>query len=423
MIDTRRAAPAWAPAAVRLVFWDGAVAVGAVLLSQWVLAGSDPAAGFRPPDLLSYLLSGLGAASIGWARHRPLPALAVAATAATVLAFRDDHVDVLPFIVAAILFAVGSYQPRRPAVLGLALAAAMLSATAASRPADLGPAGVLQSFVIFGVCWLLGRLTRARREALLDRVAALEQQAATERALAAYELDRATLAGVEERLRIARELHDVLAHSISVISVQATVGEHLSASDPAAARQALATIGEVSRSSMAELRQLLTLLRDDSAATSADPGLSSGDLTASGPVGSTAVPYAPARGLDDVDELVATYRAAGLPVRTAIDGIAHPLSGSADLCAYRIVQEALTNTLKHAGPTEAELTLEYGPEALRISVRDGGAGLEPGRTGLVTGHGLIGMRERTALLGGELAAGPGPTGGFAVTAVIPYRQP
>jgi len=410
MIDEHRAVPAGAPAAGWPVFWDIAVAVIAVLVSLRVLAAADPAAGFRGPDVLSYLLTGVGAAAIGWARHAPLPALAVAATSATVLAFRDDHVDVLPFVVSVILFAVGSYQPRRPAVLGLGLAVAMLSVTALSRPADLGPSGVVQSFVIFGVAWLLGRVTRARREALLDRVAALEQQAATERALAAYELDRATLAGVEERLRIARELHDVLAHSISVISVQATVGEHLAASDPGAARQALTTIGEVSRSSMAELRQLLTLLRDDSAdPSSADP---------------EAVSYAPARGLDDVDELVATYRAAGLPVRTSIDGVAHPLSGSADLCAYRIVQEALTNTLKHAGPSEAELTLAYGPEALRISVRDDGVGPEPGhRAGPGTGHGLIGMRERTALLGGELTAGPGPSGGFAVTAIIPYRHP
>jgi signal transduction histidine kinase len=402
MIDQPRPGPV--PG--RPVLWDFTVAIAAVLLSLRVLATADPAAGFRPPDLLSYLLTGLGAGAVGWARHRPLPALATAATTATVLAFRDDHVDVLPFVVAVILFAVGSYQPRRPAVLGLLLAVVMLSATAVSRPADLGPAGVAQSFAIFGVAWLLGRLTRARREALLDRVAALEHQAETERALAAFELDRAKLSGAEERLRIARELHDVLSHSISVISVQATVGEHLAASDPAAAREALITIGEVSRSSMAELRQLLTLLRDDS-----DPA-----GPADGPV-----PYEPARGLDDVDELVATYRAAGLPVRLSTVGEPRPLSGSADLCAYRIVQEALTNTLKHAGPSQADLTLDYRLEAVRISVRDDGIGPGPDRHG-GTGHGLIGMRERTALLGGELEAGPGPSGGFAVTAVIPYRH-
>jgi signal transduction histidine kinase len=205
---------------------------------------------------------------------------------------------------------------------------------------------------------------------------------------------------MEERLRFARELHDVLAHSISVISVQATVGEHLAANDPTAARRALLTISDVSRASLQELRQILTLLRDE-------------------PTGSTTeVTYEPARGLTDLETLVDTYRSAGLPVSTATSGTARPLPTAAALCAYRIVQEALTNTLKHAGPSSASVLLAYEDQVLRVTVTDDGRG--PRSQG--SGHGLAGMRERAALLGGRLETGAGRDGGFTVTATIPYES-
>ena len=202
--------------------------------------------------------------SAGAARRRPLAALLVTGASAVLLTWHGDETDVVPFVVTGLLFVVGSRCARRPALLGLGFAALGLLVSAAARPPDLGPGGVLQSLAIFTAAWVIGRLARSRRAVLLALVAAAEQQAATERELATAERDRTALAQVEERLRIARELHDVLAHSISVVSVQATVGEHLAAADPPAARRALQTIGEVSRSSMAELRQMLTLLRDDS---------------------------------------------------------------------------------------------------------------------------------------------------------------
>jgi signal transduction histidine kinase len=189
-----------------------------------------------------------------------------------------------------------------------------------------------------------------------------------------------------------------------VISVQATVGEHLASGDPVAAQQALRTIGQVSRSSLQELRQMLTLLRDRSSSTIED-----------------AVSYEPARGLADLGPLVDTYRSAGLPVRTETVGAPRALSASADLCAFRIVQEALTNTLTHAGPCDALVRLNYAAEDLTVDVHDDGhPSRRPGPQG--TGHGLVGMRERTALLGGAFRAGPDPAGGFVVSATIPYES-
>lgn len=387
------------PRAGRPGAWDLLLAGGVVAASSALLAQGGPAPGFRPPDLATWVLTLVGAAAVLVARRQPLLALVVTGTAFVLLTWRGDESELAPFLVTGLLFLVGSQRARRPAVAGLVFAAAGLLASAAARPPDLGPLGIVQSLLIFTGAWVIGRLTRSRRQALLALVAAAEQQARTERELAASERDRASLAQAEERLRIARELHDVLAHSISVISVQATVGEHLAATDPPTARRALQTIGEVSRSSMGELRQMLGLLRDESADGRA-----------------ATLSYEPAHGLDDLEPLVDTYRSAGLPVRTATVGDPRRLPAASDLCAYRIIQEALTNTLKHAGPSRAVVALDYQAEALQVEVADDGTG----GTGSGGGHGLVGMRERTALLGGRFQAGPLPAGGYRVRATIPY---
>jgi signal transduction histidine kinase len=383
---------------------EGLLAAAAVAISLWALASTGPTAGFDRPDALAFALTGLGGAAVLWGRQKPLLAIVVSGSCATLLAWLDQRVDILPFVITGLMFMVGRNLPRRPSVTGIVFGLAGLALSALSRPPDLGLQSLLQSMGIFTTAWVLGRLTRARREVLLAQVVAAERQAAVEREQAAVERDRATLAQVEERLRIARELHDVLAHSISVISVQATVGEHLAGTDPPAARKALQTIGAVSRSSMQELRQMLTLLRDRSSTATED-----------------AQPYEPARGLADLEPLVGTYRSAGLRVRTEIGGTPRELSASADLCAYRIVQEALTNTLKHAGQCDAVVRLDYAAEALTVDVHDDGHPSSP-TAPHGTGHGLVGMRERTALLGGDFSAGPGPSGGFAVSASIPYES-
>ena len=404
--------------------WDVVVGLAVVALGAKVLAGTGGGDGFRAADPLAYVLTAIGCATTVWARRQPLAALMVTGLMVTTLVARDYHADFLPFVFTGLLFMVASYRPRQSAVGGLAAAALFLAASAATRPPDLGLAALAQTTAVFTVAWLLGRLVRARRTALLALVSEAEQRVAAERQLAAAERDRSRLSLVDERLRIARDVHDVLAHSMSVVSVQATVGAHLAADDPMAARQALLTISDVSRSSMQDLRQMLTLLRDDSPAAATDH-----------------LSYEPTHGLDTLEPLIATYRAAGLPVLTTISGVRHHLSASADLCAYRIVQEALTNTLKHAAAGTATVGLRYHESAVQVVVTDDGTGTGgtgtggtgtggtgtggtgTGGTGLATGgHGLIGMRERTALLGGQLDAGPAPEGGFTVTATIPYRS-
>ncbi|WP_328323826.1 MULTISPECIES: sensor histidine kinase [unclassified Streptomyces] len=199
----------------------------------------------------------------------------------------------------------------------------------------------------------------------------------------------------EERLRIARELHDVLAHSISVINVQSSVGLALLDSDPEQARTALTTIKAASKEALGEVRQVLDTLRA--------PG---------------AAPRAPAPGLDRLAELVEQASATGLTVDTVTEGVRRELPPGADLAAFRIVQEALTNVVRHSGSRSARVTLAYAPRQLVLRIEDEGPATGDDAGG--SGNGLVGMRERAAALGGTIDAGPRPGGGFRVEAVIPF---
>ncbi|QIK09919.1 sensor histidine kinase [Streptomyces sp. ID38640] len=239
---------------------------------------------------------------------------------------------------------------------------------------------------LFVIAWVvavvaLSELVRVRREQLAKAQA---ERAAAERRRAD-----------EERLRIARELHDVLAHSISVINVQAGVGLALLDSDPEQARSALTTIKDASKEALGEVRQVLDTLRTP------------GDA-----------PRSPAPGLDRLPELTEQARSAGLAVDLTTEGAPATLPPGTDLAAFRIVQEALTNIVRHSGSRTARVLLRHTPGALEIRVDDDGpatAGTgEPGG-----GNGLIGMRERAAALGGTVEAGPRPDGGFRVRARIP----
>ncbi|MCM2579787.1 sensor histidine kinase [Streptomyces meridianus] len=200
----------------------------------------------------------------------------------------------------------------------------------------------------------------------------------------------------EERLRIARELHDVLAHSISLIHVQAGVGLALLDSRPEQARSALTTIKEVSREALGEVRQVLDTLR------------ATGDA-----------PRSPAPGLDRLPELAEQAGRAGLSVEVREHGTRHGLPSGVDLAAFRIIQEALTNIVRHSGARTARVGLDHGPEALEIRVDDDGPATAPEH--LTGGNGLAGMRERAAALGGGVEAGPRPGGGFRVLARLPLR--
>jgi signal transduction histidine kinase len=221
--------------------------------------------------------------------------------------------------------------------------------------------------------WALGEAARNRR-------VAIEEEA--QRAMA------------DEQARIARELHDVIAHSVSMIVVQAAAADDVFDEHPDQARQALRSIEQAGRDAMAELRRLLSAVR---------PGLQEKGT-------------APQPGLDRIDELAESLRAGGLQVAVRREGEPAALPAGLDLSAYRIVQEALTNTLRHARATRADVTLSYAQDALELDILDDGRAPAGNGTG---GHGLVGMRERAALLGGTLEAGPHPGGGYRVHARLP----
>jgi signal transduction histidine kinase len=231
--------------------------------------------------------------------------------------------------------------------------------------------------------------TRRRQEAI-----AAAQERAAELELAREELARRAV--TEERLRIARELHDVVAHSMSIIAVQSGVGAHVLDSQPEEARKALAAVEATSRQALVEMRRLLGVLRAETE-----------------PRGS----LVPAPGLADVEALAAEVAQAGVRVEVRIEGTPAELPAGLDLSAYRIVQEALTNVVRHAGPATARVAVSYAADRVRVEVVDDGRGGDPGRDH--GGHGIAGMRERAELYGGTLEAGPGPGGGFRVAASLP----
>jgi signal transduction histidine kinase len=236
--------------------------------------------------------------------------------------------------------------------------------------------------------WLLGQQMRRRR---------LTAAAAAERTLAERESEQQRLQALEhERTRMARELHDILAHSVSVMGVQAGAAEEVLARDPERARPVLRSIQQISRDSIGELRRLLGMLRSD------------------GPEPSTA----PQPGLDQLGGLIERMRAAGLPVALHVTGSRQVLSPGLELTAYRVVQEALTNALKHARPSHVEVVLSYRADCLEISIDNDG----PCVAGNGTGQGLIGMNERVSLYRGTLLAAPGPDGGYHVAAKLPFES-
>ncbi len=244
--------------------------------------------------------------------------------------------------------------------------------------------------VMFALGWLVGWSLRERTE---------RTEAAEERARVA-ELEReaaARVAVAEERGRIARELHDVVAHAVSVIVLQVGAVRHRMPEEAAADREALRNVEEAGRTALAEMRRLLAAMRDDE----------------DGPE------LAPTPGLDDLDRLVRDVGAAGLEVRVEVRGDRVPLPRGLDLSAYRIVQEALTNSLKHSGADRADVVVTYAPSELSLQVHDHGSNGARPTVGGGGGHGLVGIRERVKLFDGELDAGPAPGGGFLVRARLP----
>jgi signal transduction histidine kinase len=316
-------------------------------------------------------------------RRAPLAVLALTLAAATALAAMDQFPAGVPVLVA--LFTAAECCDRRVSLIALAVTAPVLAIDAIiAVPPTIG-------------VWALGRFVQTRRR----YVEALEQRAAQ------LEREREQLARIavhEERASIARELHDIVAHSVGMMLVAVRGARHVLRAQPDVAEATLARVETSGEQSMAELRRILALLRDadDCAESSPQPSLA------------------------ELGELVAGYRDAGLPVRVEVTGEPRALPGGVELSVYRIVQEALTNVLKHGDARGATITLAFQEGSLGLEVVDDGATAaleaphQPPAPRL--GHGIVGMRERAALLGGELEAGPLAGGGFRVAARLPVGE-
>jgi signal transduction histidine kinase len=293
------------------------------------------------------------------------------------------------------LYTVASRRPPRFTLLGATLVGAVWVYGYFAAQGGSLVSVVVQAVVFCGIVWRFGEIERQlvrRNEQLAQLTADLHRE----------QLDRARRAVTEERLRLARELHDVVAHHMSVVSVQAGLGRYVFATDPPTAHAALDTIARTSAEALEEMRRLLTVLRV-------------GPPDGSGPA------HDPAPGLDRLGELVDRVGAAGVPVEVLVVGDPQPLAPGVQLCLYRVVQESLTNVLKHAGPARVTVTLEYRTGDVTVRITDDGAGVSQ-KTDGATSHGLIGMRERVRLYAGTLSAGPRPEGGFEVLVTVPTAR-
>ena len=341
---------------------------------------------------LGYALALVHTLPLAARRRFPGAVLALGVASGLAVAALGLSPIVLGVAILVAVYSVAAYGTRWVSLAGLA-AAEVGSVAVQLTPGRFQVPTVVSNGLVIGAAWLLGHFVGVRRAytaRLEERTAELEQ--------AREELARRAV--TEERLRLARELHDVVAHAMSVIAVQSGVGAHVASTQPEEAAKALAAIEATSRAALEELRRLLGVLRQD--------GEPQGDLS-------------PVPGLADLDSLLAEVSKAGLGVRLRVEGTPSPLPAGVDLSAYRIVQEALTNVVKHAGEARAQVTVGYRDQEVTVEVTDDGRGVRApagnGRAGV--GHGLIGMRERVAAFNGDLEAGPRPGGGFRVAARLP----
>jgi signal transduction histidine kinase len=356
-----------------------AVAIAVIEIANlFLVAGSDH------HDVATVALVVASALPIVFWRRAPLAASLVAGAVTIVLAALDMPHLGLGVLAAVFAVALWSGPRARKVSMGLLLVGVplvpLLTDDASSIPKNIA---------FYAAAWILGALLRERRvytQVLEQRMQELERERE----------EKAALAAEAERTRIARELHDVLTHSVSVMVIQAQAAQ-AAAGDAEQVAGALTRIETVGKESLVELRRLLQRLRtDDESAL-----------------------HAPTPGLAQLDELLGEVRAAGLDVSLALDGEARPLPASVDLSAYRIVQEALTNTLRHAGNVATQVVLRYRPDEFTLEVRDDGRAHPVAQA--AAGHGLAGMRERVALVGGTLVTEDLPGGGFLVAARMPLQ--
>jgi signal transduction histidine kinase len=368
---------------------DALLAAVLAFTSVVPVLGGDPSWG--RPKALGVALALLSTVPVAWRARYPLSAAAIvlAANAACIFAAAPNQAAFQPFVALVLTFySAGSRAEGRRALWVppvLAVAAIPVFVAAVVHGQDAGNA--IPSFVWLLAAWAVGRSVRSWR---LKSIA-LEL---ANRELAEQRELQAQAAVTVERGRIARELHDVVAHNVSMIVVQAGAAARVLDGDQPDVRNALEVIASTGRETVDEMRALLGVVRsDDGPAT-----------------------LKPQPGLADLEQLVSGVREAGLPVTVRIEGSPRPLPPALDLSAFRIVQEALTNTLKHAGPAQAQVTVRYEDGLVTLEITDTGHGPQ-GAWG--TGHGLVGMRERAAMFGGQLEAVQADGGGFTVRARLP----
>jgi signal transduction histidine kinase len=346
--------------------------------------------GPRPVVVAAALLVAL---PIAFRRRSPLGALVfglalIVAQAAAGAGLSEQATFALPGLI--LIYSVATYRSGAQAWLGLSLSVAGLSlATFIESERGYEHAAGDYAFGALSVAavWLFGYALRGRAR----RIAGLEVEALR---LARDREERARAAVAAERARIARDLHDVVAHNVSVMVVQAAAAEEVLSRDPERARAPLLAIQATGNQALNEMRRLLGILRakEDEGSHGRQPGLAG------------------------LDALAAEFRAAGQPVQLVVEGERVGLPAGVDLAAYRIIEEALTNALKHARGAETRVSVRHADRTVELEVMDEGPGTANGEPG---GHGLIGMRERTSLYGGTLEAGPRARGGFAVRARLP----
>jgi len=388
---------------------DLALAAGIYLFTVLALAAGPPFGDAVTAPTWSYVVGAITCGALVFRRTHPWIVLVV--TAAGYLAVQFFSSDVPPLILAVVTaLATVTLAGQRRWAIGAAVII-MVTALAVgwiTHGEDWSHPRPLAIAALCALAIALADATRNRRA----YVAAIEERA--RRAEASREQD-ALRRVADERLRIARDLHDVLAHHIAVINVQAGVAGHLMDQRPEQARAALDHVRAAARSVLAEMQAVLTVLRDP---------------------GEGADPAEPAPGLGHLDELLGRFRTLGLSVDLVVSGVPAPLPAAVDLVAYRVIQESLTNVRKHAGRAVAEVRLDHRPSALVISVTNtsgGGPARLPavvpavvpagGRSGPASsGFGLIGMRERVNSVGGDVAAVPTADGGFVVTATLPFAR-
>ncbi|MDF5757676.1 sensor histidine kinase [Spongiactinospora sp. TRM90649] len=320
----------------------------------------------------------VGAVSLS---RRPLGSLAflLAAAALASIPLSVAEIPMAQYLAVNVaLYYIAATRPRRDAVVALAMALAVLAGYVVTRGLigwTVGTSAEVAVALVTVIAWLIGRSAGQAQE----HTRQLTEQAVT-----------------GERLRIARELHDMVAHSVGIIALQAGAARRVIATRPERAEAALGEIEKVGRETLSGLRRMLVALRESDG--------SSGD----------------AQGLADLDRLAATTTGAGVRVEVRRVGECRPLPGEIDVSAYRLIQEAVTNVVRHAGTGSCEVVVEYRDEELSIEVLDEGRGR--GRGGGGSGYGLAGMRERVALLNGVLSTGPRPGGGFRVAARLPLPE-